>query len=53
MDRKLYQECEIEFGKIADLLSPLAHKKGPINDAFIRAWRMMMKMEELRNRHPY
>ena len=47
MDKKLYAECEQEFTAIyMDLAA------GKRDDAKTRAWRMMMKLEELRLRHP-
>ena len=48
MDQKLYAECEEQFRKITEALE---HRD--TRYAHILAWRMMMKLEEIRLRHPY
>lgn len=52
MRKELYQECESEFARIAQILEgePSAQE---VKFAHTLAWRMWMRMEELRLRHPY
>lgn len=49
------EQCENAVKAIVDALYPIVKNRpyGPEWEAYIQAWRIMMRFEEQRNRHPY